>query len=203
LCIINSFGYTIEVEETKKAGSTKEKLRNLLIGLGVIAFLGWGFYGMFIKHSNEVGFLGMDKVGRQVFIQTLDGYFHPNIDVESEFNDQPLPIRLIVGEPLRTTLRFNIQDEQEFKATPESVDAFLAQPASEITSQYKGKITMQDDYEVTPDELLDNMKEKEVKTVADLLSGFGFKSYEVLSRGELVKTIQLPRTKNVAHVGGD
>jgi len=203
LCNIFCFGYTKEVEETKKGSSIKEKLRNWLIGLGVILFLLWGFYGMFIKHSNEVGFLGMDKVGRQVFIQTLDEYFHPNIDVDSEFNDQPLPIRLIIGEPLRTTLRFNIQDEQEFKATPESVDAFLSQPASEITNQYKEIITMQDEYEVTPDDLSETMKEKEVKTVADLLSGFGFETFEVLSRGELVKTVQLPRTKNVAHVGGD
>lgn len=191
------------MEESKKVSPAKEKLRNWLIGLGVIAFLVWGFYGMFIKHSNEVGFLGMDKVGRQVFIQTLDEYLNPNIDVDSEFNDQPLPIRLVVGEPLRTTLRLNIQDEREFQATPESVDAFLAKPATDITNEYHGKITMQDTYEVTPEDLTKTMREKDVKTVEDLFSGFGFETFEVLSRGKLIKSVQLPRTKNVVHVGGN
>jgi len=180
-----------------------DKAITWLVGVGILAFLLLGVYNMFIKSSNEVGFLGMDKVGRQVFIQSFDAYLDPNIDVDSEFNDTPLPIRLIVGEPLRTTLKFDIRDEKEFHATPEGVDAFLAKPASYIVDEYRDKITMQDNYEVTPDELKKSMKEKGVQTVEDLLSGFGFKKFEMFSRGVLVKSIELPRTKNVIHVGGD
>ena len=60
---------------------------------------------------------------------------------------------------------------------------------------------MQDDYEVTPDELKKTAIEKDVQTVADLLSGFGFKRYEVYARGKLIKAVDLPKTKNVLHAG--
>ncbi|MEW6737425.1 MAG: hypothetical protein AB1489_39455 [Acidobacteriota bacterium] len=188
------------MESNKKP--IKETLRNWLIGLGVLAFLGVGFYQMFFAHSNEVGFLGMDKVGRQVFIQSLDEYMHPNADVDSEFHDIPLPLR-IISEPLRTTIKFNIQDEREFQATEQGVKMFLNQPANVIVDKYRGKVTMQDAWEIEPSELKKLMAEKKVETVSDLLSGFGFEKFEMYSRDKLIKSVELPKTKNVIHVGGE
>jgi hypothetical protein len=189
--------------ETKQQKTpVKAQLQHWGIALGMILFLGFGFYHMFIAHSNEIGFLGMDKVGRQVFVQTLDSYLHPNVDVESEFHDVPLPLRLL-QEPLRTTIKFDIQDEHEFEATALGVEMFLNQPASAIVDEYKDKITMQEDWGITPTDLRKYMKEKDVQTIGDLLSGYGFERFEMYSRGNLIKAISLPRTKNVAHVGGD
>lgn len=172
---------------------------------GIAAFIAvivYSLYFTFFRTSNEVGFLGMDKTGRQVFIQSMDAYLDPNVDVDSDFFDHNFLSRLIIQEPMRTVLRFDIRDENEFQASSESVDAFLASSATSILGMYQDEVFMQEEYRITPEELKQSANEKGVETVSDLLSGFGFKRLEVYSRGELIKSVELPKTKNVGHAGG-
>jgi hypothetical protein len=186
---------------TEHKESFINRAKGWLGGLAILLIIVYSFYTVFVKTSNEVGFLGMDKVGRQVFIQTVDAYLDPNINVDLDFNDHNILERIVIQEPMRTVLKFDIRDTRELEATPETVNNFLNQPASVILNEYHGKITMQDDYEVTPNELKKTAIEKDVQTVADLLSGFGFKRYEVYARGKLIKSVDLPKTKNVLHAG--
>lgn len=169
---------------------------------GVIAIIVYSFYFTIFKTTNEVGFMGMDKVGRQVFIQSMDAYLDPNVDVDSDFFDYNILYRLVIQEPMRTVLKFDIRDENEFKATPESVDAFLASPASGILDMYQDEVMMQEEYRLTPEELKQSAKDKGVETISDLLSGFGFERFDVYSRGNLIKSVELPKTENVGHAGG-
>lgn len=192
------------MDELMKDDLPKTLIQRVKGWLGVAAFLAiiiYSFYSAFFKTSNEVGFLGMDKVGRQVFVQSLDAFLDPNVNADSDFFDHNVLSRLLIQEPMRTTLKLDIRDENEFIASPESVDSFLAGPASEFVDMYKSKITMQENYEVTPDELRKSMKEKGAQTIGDLLSGFGFKRLEVYSRGVLIKSVNLLKTENVLHAG--
>jgi len=193
-----------EAEELVETNPSEPILRRVKRWLGVLLFLAlivYAFYYVIFRTTNETGFLGMDKVGRQVFIQSMDYAFDPNADIDSDFNDHNLLSRMFIQEPMRTVFRIDIRDENEFHATPEELDAFLASPASEITDFFTDKATMQDDLEFTKDELQEYMVKNNVNNVADLFSGFGFKKFEVYSRGNLIKSYDLPRTENVL-VGG-
>ncbi len=194
------------MEKSNQTQSKKEifsqKLKSWASIGGVIAIIVYSFYFTIFKTTNEVGFMGMDKVGRQVFIQSMDAYLDPNVDVDSDFFDYNILYRLVIQEPMRTILKFDIRDENEFKATPESVDAFLASPASGILDMYQDEVMMQEEYRLTPEELKQSAKDKGVETVSDLLSGFGFKRFDVYSRGNLIKSVELPKTENVGHAGG-
>lgn len=192
------------MDESQKDNVTKSLTQRAKGWLCIALFITvvvYSFYSAFIKTSNEVGFLGMDKVGRQVFIQSLDSFLDPNVNVDSDFFDHNFVSRILIQEPMRTTLKFDIRDEKEFVASPKSVDAFLAAPASKLTDMYKSNITMQENYEMTPDELRKSVNDKGVQNIEDLLSGFGFKRFEVYSRGVLIKKVDLLKTKNVMHAG--
>jgi len=88
-------------------------IKNISIGIGILLFFGVGFLRLF-QTTDEIGFLGAGKVGRQVFIQTLDDMMEKNNkgSVDSDFFDKPFIVRFILGEPLRTTIRFNFIEEK-------------------------------------------------------------------------------------------
>ncbi|AKM81277.1 MAG: hypothetical protein UT13_C0001G0316 [Candidatus Pacebacteria bacterium GW2011_GWF2_38_9] len=194
------------MEKSSQTQSKKEGFLQKIKGWasvgGVIAIIVYSFYFTIFKTTNEVGFMGMDKVGRQVFIQSMDAYLDPNVDVDSDFFDYNILYRLVIQEPMRTVLKFDIRDENEFQASPESVDAFLASPASGILDMYQDEVMMQEEYRLTPEELKQSAKDEGVETVSDLLSGFGFERFDVYSRGSLIKSVELPKTENVGHAGG-
>jgi len=181
----------------------KDKIQTILVSIFLIGLLGLGIYHMFIRSSDEIGFLGAGKVGRQVLLQTFESELQPDVKVESEFFDTPFPIRLIIGEPLRTTIRFNIQNENKIKADQEAAKYFLSQPAKSISDRFRGKIIMQNGFEITPEELSESMKNKNINTVEDLLAGFGFKKFEIYMLDHQRVQIEIKGTKNVGHVGGE
>ena len=47
------------------------------------------------SNNNEYGYLGFDKTGRQIYIQSLNHYFQGQIKVESEFFDRNIIQRII------------------------------------------------------------------------------------------------------------
>lgn len=179
-----------------------EKIKTALIAVGVVAFFGIGIYQMFFRVTDEIGFLGGGKVGRQVFIQTLDHITGDAISVESEFYDHSFLSRMILGEPVRTTLRLDFHDNGLFTPTEEGARQFLDQPHRDITDQYEGAITMQEDFELKSSRLREMMQEKGVVTVEDFLTGLGFRYFEVFVDGTLVSRIELQDVRNVYHVGG-
>jgi hypothetical protein len=155
------------------------------------------------KTTDEIGFLGAGKVGRQVLIQTLDEALKHKGKVASEFFDRPFIFRLLFGAPLRTTIRFDFHEERAEKTDTEMVNKYLALPHETITDFFKGNIVMQEGYEITADNLRKLMKEKNVNTIEDFLAGFGFRKYEVYFRGTPRVSIEIRNVRNVKHAGGN
>ncbi|NTU98537.1 hypothetical protein HGA64_00815 [Candidatus Falkowbacteria bacterium] len=164
-----------------------------------IAFIGVVFYQNFIRHSNEIGFLGADKDGRQVFIQTLNKQLEPDMKVDSDFFEYNLLYRMLVQEPMRTVIKFDIQDKN--KITVKQVDDYLNQPSSKFVEKFTDKVFMQEKYQVSPSDLTKQLDEKGVKTIEGLLAGFGFRQIEILENGKLVTTKEIQNTKNVFWAG--
>jgi len=139
-------------------------MKKVLIYIGVCLVISYVIYTMF-KTTDEIGFLGAGKVGRQVLIQTLDGSLKHRGKVDSEFFDRPFIFRLLFGVPLRTTIRFDFHEERAEKTDTEMVNKYLALPHETITDFFKGNIVIQEGYEITADNLRKLMKEKNVHTI--------------------------------------
>jgi len=170
--------------------------------IGVCFVLGFIFYSMF-KPSNEIGFLGTGKEGRQVLIQTINEIIKEKGKVDSEFFDRPLILRFLLGVPMRTTIRFDFHDYNAEKTDTEMVMKYLALPHETITDFFQGNILMQEGFETSADDLRVLMVEKNVKTIEDFLAGFGFKKYEVYYKGAIRVSVKLRNVQNVKHVGGE
>ncbi len=180
----------------------QEKLKNWLIGAGVLLFIGFSIYYTFIRTTNEIGWLGADKVGRQVLIQTLDESAKSSgIRVTSDFNSHPIWERMIVGEPMRTVIRYEVQSSEGSNRF--GLQEHLELPHESITDQFQGKVTLQDDYEPTKDELVESLKKHDAKTMEDFYAGFGFKRIELYTNGQFTAALEIKGTKNILHAGGD
>ncbi len=178
------------------------KLKNILIGPAFLLFLMLGLYRGCVATSNEIGFLGGDKVGRQIMIQSWDSLLQPKIRVTTEFYDSPYLLRLF-QEPMRTTIRFQPVESEIERPTVATMQSYLSQPAESLIAQFN-EISLQAKLVVTREELLSSAKEKSVKTIGDLLGGFGFKTFEVFLNGK--KTISIPiaqKSPNIIWVGAD
>lgn len=127
-------------------------MKNYLIGTVIIFLVVYGVYSMFFKTTNEIGFLGADKAGRQVFIQSLDSFLKQgNISVDSDFNDHNILSRIIIGEPMRTTIRFDMTNPPK-ALNIEDAGGFLNQPYTLFIDEYKDKITLQDNLEMSKED---------------------------------------------------
>jgi hypothetical protein len=157
------------------------------------------------KTTDEIGFLGSGKVGRQVYIQTIDQGLKQNEkgSVCSEFFDRPFIVRFFLGEPLRTTIRFDFIEEKAQATNAEMIRNYLALPHETITDNLHGNIIMQEGYETTAKDLRELLNEKNVQTIEDFYAGLGFKKYDVYFRGSPKVSIELRNVKNVKHVGVD
>ncbi|MCX6745384.1 MAG: hypothetical protein NTX82_07770 [Candidatus Parcubacteria bacterium] len=182
------------------AGNKNGKLKNILIGLGVVFLIGYLVYYSLVRTTNEIGFLGADKSGRQVLIQTLDDYLKPDVKVDSDFYDHSFLSRMLIQEPMRTTIRFDIQNPQN-KIFFSSAESFLSQSNDEFVKNFKEKIFMQEGYEITPRELQKRLEDKEAKTMEDFLAGFGFNKFQMYEKGKYVSTFEIKGTRNVYWAG--
>lgn len=184
------------MEEIKK----DEKLKTFLIGLGFAIFIVYAIYSQFFKTSNEIGFIGADKAGRQILIQTLDAYMEPDIKVDSDFSDYSFLSRAIIQEPMRTTIRFDVQNSKN-NASLSTVENFLSQPNSDFINNFKEKVSIRDDSSITPDELRKRLNEKNASTMEGFLAGFGFKKFQIYKEGKHVLTVEINGVKNVYWAG--
>ncbi len=166
--------------------------------VSVISFI---VYRMFFLPSDEIGYLGANKIGRQVFIQTMDSRLKPQGEVTSEFFDTPLIGRLFIGDHLtRTTIRFNFYDRAADTMTMKTVMKYLGSPYARITLSLSDSILLQENYIVGFNEFDDLLKNKKVITIEDLLAGLGFKTYEVYFKGNPKFSIELRNVKNTIHL---
>ena len=187
-----------------------KRIKKYLINIGILLAIGIVMYkGCSV--DNEYGFLGFDKMGRQIYIQSLNHYFQGRITVESEFFDRNILLRFL-KEPLRTTLRFRynflienylnldifgesisdslINDErlkQEYKNYIISeTEKVLNEPVDNILSFFdeSGEIYLTEETTIKITELRERVSESECKTVEDFYKGLGFELYEVFVNDE-------------------
>lgn len=178
------------------------KLKNYGIGVIVLIIITYSFYYAFFKTTNEIGFLGFDKTGRQIFIQTLDTYSEPDINVDSDFSDHNILDRILIQEPMRTTIKFNIKSSSS-NSYLSSADSFLSQPYDILLKQYKGNISTRENSEISPTELTQRLNEKGCKTIEDFLAGLGFIKIQIFENGSHKLTVELKGNKNVYWSGGE
>lgn len=181
-------------------------LKRIVIGAVIIIVIAFFNKGNFIV-VNENSYLGMDKDGRQILIQSLNQANDEPYTIESEFNDTNFFQRLVFGEPMRTTFRvthvvldYNLVEE----VNEETFKKGLAEPASDFLDLFRngGTIHLTDSDTIERDVLADRAKRYGVKTFEDLLTAFGFKMYEVYVNRDLVASITLNNQGNTVHKGG-
>lgn len=185
----------------QEENEVKNKLKGYLSTCVFIVVIGFSFYYNIFRTTNEIGYLGVDKTGRQIFIQTLDAYFQPLAKVDSDFYDHNFLYRILIEEPMRTTIRFDIQDNE--KVSLQSVEDFMDQPYENILREYRGKVSLRNDWEVDPQDLDKSLKEKDAKTMEDFLAGFGFRRLQVYQNDQHIATVEIRGTKNVEWAGGE
>lgn len=181
-----------------------KKIKQILTIIAIIIVLGIVGYKE-CSPDNYYGYLGFDKMGRQIFIQSLNEHFEGRILVESEFFDRNIFLRFI-KEPQRFTLRFNyvfqnidnldkndsirgqykeyvIQDAQ--RALNEPIDNIL------VFYDDDAEIYITEDKTITGAELRKKTNEAECITVQDFYKGLGFKKYEIYINGEEYYSVEL------------
>ena len=155
---------------------------------------------------NEIGYLGMDTSGRQVFIQTLDDVMGDDIAiVDGNATDKNLVERLMFGVSMRTTLRVILDDEASSSSNynslyRKSLDSPIKLLVDEFDDRYQ--IMMQDGYSITGKDLKFFTERYKIKTFEDLLVAFGFKKFEVVLNGNMVAEFILNNKGNTIVNGG-
>lgn len=177
------------------------RLRTAAIALGVVSFFGIGLWQTCFQVTNEFGPVGADKAGRQIMIQSLHAYLDRTndsvasgwaVDVESEFLRVPLVVRLL-QEPMRTTLRLSYRVLDRSQSVDSTLgQRFLSSPAAEITSLYRGPVSMRENLDVSPDTVVGRLASLGVGSVAQLLAAFGFRRFQLVVDGTIVFQDTLP-----------
>lgn len=177
-------------------------LQVILLFAGIGSIVVFFFYRGWIATTNEFGYLGFDKAGRQIFIQTLDNSSRPEILVTSEYYDRPFLLRLY-QEPMRTTLRFDIQiDELKEIPTEVSVREELSAPCDGLISMFSSNIANAEDSYISVQDLKKYLDKYDVKTLEDFYDGLGFNKFEIYHKGKKMTSIDLRKKRgNVKHVG--
>ena len=177
-----------------------KKLRGGIIGIGVVAFFLVSMYRGCIATTNEIGFLGADKTGRQIFLQSFDAMPGEGVEIDSDFFDRPFVLRFL-AEPMRTTIRFNYAAHVK---APSATDAraMLDRSCENLIRNAKSAISLREDRSITPVELWEMAQKKGIRTVEDLLGGYGFKRLQVYQAGRELYSIPIRQKRpNVKWAG--
>lgn len=179
----------------------RSSFRTALIAAGVVLFFAYGCWDAFLRTTNEIGPVGADKAGRQILLQTLDDYFRRGndstttgyaLDVTSEFDRVPLPIRFL-KEPMRTTFVLRYRVKQVGRAVDSTfADRLLAAPSDILVNEYRGPVSMTRERDVPPDTLRARLRRLGVESVGQFLAAFGFRKLEVEVDGSKVIERNLP-----------
>lgn len=151
--------------------------KGIVIVIAIMLFLSKGIYDWFFRVTNEIGAIGTDKIGRQVMLQTFNSLFPNDTRFDSEWNDATFIRRLLIQEPMRTTMRIFIPPTEPCPTT-QDCSTLLKQPYSVLLSMYTGEISMNEGSSQPLEEVEKRLKKSGATTVEDCLSAFGFKHLE-------------------------
>ncbi len=192
-----------------------QKIKGYLIKMVILAAIITYVFHYFTTTVDETGFLGMNKDGRQIFIQSMDHYIgtmDSSVTVSSEWDDYSFLERLW-QEPMRTTLKINkAMSEDEYlqfriarglseTTRSEDVETSLEIPYVDFIRNLS-EISLSEDYSISSEELETIANEAGVVTYRDLLRGFGFTSHEYYVNDELISSITL-NPQIINHVQGN
>ena len=201
-------------DSAAQESSATDRRLPTLVPLFLLAFFALGVWQACFQVTNEIGPVGMDKVGRQVFLQSFDAYAHRSIDstsagyslaIGSEFSTVPLWRRLF-QEPQRTTFRMSYHLLDTTRTLDSAIGTrFLESSADELMAQYQGPVTLQKDFDVPADSVMAHLHSLHVQTVRELLSAYGFRHFELLVDGRTLVADSLPiiGRNNAKWIGSD
>lgn len=168
------------------------KVKRYLYLAGAILLVGYLSYWFFLRTTNEYGWIGADKYGRQVLVQTLNDYTEDEgVRVESDFTDHPIWERILIGEPMRTVMKYEVD-----KASGSGLKKHLAQPYQSFTDHYTDTITLRENHAVPKKELIKLLDDHKAKTLEDFYAGFGFERIELYVNGKLSDSVNLKGAAN-------
>lgn len=181
--------------------------------LGAVAFLLFiviGIHSTYFRVTNEIGPIGADKAGRQIFLQTLQYYLGDPLGVTltSEWSDSTFLGRLLFQEPMRTTIRF-VSSETLAQVDPEAPRQFLNASFREFFGQFKppaeASISLRENDSIPLSEFYGKLDALGASSVADMLAAMGFRRFEVYHGERLLAASDLPTVgrANVKWVGGN
>jgi len=165
-------------------------------------------YSACFRVTNEIGPVGADKSGRQIFVQTLaELYGKPmGFAVTSEWDDSTVVGRLVVAEPMRTTFRI-VFDENQPRPTADLEVAFLGLSNREFFAQFNpgpdASIHLRQDWEMPFSEFFNKLDEIGARTVRQMLAALGFRRFEVFHGAVRLLSVDLPEIwrPNIRWVG--
>lgn len=183
------------------------QIKNLLVILAVVLFIAYSIYAVLLRQTNEIGPIGVDKDGRQIFLQTLDAVNKDNgLRVTSEWESTTFLERMFIKEPMRTTIRFVMRGSTDISDVLVS-RAYLDMPWSNYFrgAPPEGKMHLREDVEVLLPEFYMALEKLGAKTNEDMFAAMGFRHYEVYRGDALVALYDLDNIGrgNVKHMGGD
>lgn len=184
------------------------KAGRFLAAIGVLAVIAIGLHSCF-RVTNEIGPIGADKAGRQIFLQSLQYYFGTplGLTVTSEWSDSTFLGRLFIQEPMRTTIRFVAPDSVQSDAGAPS--QFLNTPFRDFFNQFKpppnASISLRENDSILLPEFYKRLDSLGASSVADMLAAMGFRRFEVYRGERLVTERELPTIgrANIKWAGGE
>jgi len=176
---------------------------------GFLLIIGLSFYHSCFRVTNEIGPIGADKAGRQIFLQSLQHYMGEPLgySVTSECSDSSFLVRLLVQEPMRTTIRFVFPkdaDQPDPRPFIELLDAPYPRFFALFNSPPDAEIWLREEHSVPLADFYDRLDELGASTVEDMFASMGFRRFEVYYDGRALLQRDLPEVNraNVKWVGG-
>ena len=116
------------------------------------------------------------------------------LTITSEWEDSNVVTRLLIQEPMRTTLRFrSTRAPSELSVNAETT---LNQPVATLTADLGSTMWLRKDVSETREVFVSHLNDLGVRTLADLLAAMGFRRYEVYGAGQLIFATDLPKIGN-------
>lgn len=175
----------------------------------VLLIIGLSVYHSCFRVTNEIGPIGADKAGRQIFLQSLQHYMGEPLGftVTSEWSDLPLLKRLLVQEPMRTTIRFVFSkgaDQPDPRPFAELLEAPYPRFFALFNSSPDAEIWLREEHSVPLADFSERLDELGAFTVEDMFASLGFRRFEVYHGGRALLMRDLPEVHraNVKWVGG-
>lgn len=170
-----------------------EKIKNLLAIVGVVLFIAYSIYAVLLRQTNEIGPIGFDKVGRQIFLQTLEAENKDaGLRVTSEWEDTTFMERMFIKAPMRTTMRF-ILDKPAGPYGVHTLQTFLDAPWQTYFMGMgpKTEVFFQEEVRLSLADLYTALGKVGAKTNKDMLAAMGFRRYEIYQGTALVTRHEL------------